>query len=259
MLHTITNHREKRILLLITATVVTLLGLYLVTLIVSQVKEYRYIGRQGDQPNQITVEGTAQVVARPDIATVTIGAVSEQATVEAAQEEVTRKMNTIISDLKSGFAIADPDIQTSQYSVSPRYETNDRGQRIAGYTAQQSVTVKIREFDKIGSVLGRVGALGANVVNGPSFTIDDEDVYRAEAREEAIAEARAKAESIAKAAHIRLGRLVSFNEQLGGVPPYYPMAERGMAVDSALKLTAPAIEPGSQEVLVTVMLTYEIK
>ena len=129
---------------------------------------------------------------------------------------------------------------------------------IVGYTVQQTVSVKVRDFSKVGSLLSEVVQSGANSVSQLSFTLDDPTEVQNQARAEAIQKAKDKAKSIAKAGRFDLGRLLSIEEGEG----YYPVYKYGlggaesMAMDAA---PAPTIQPGSQDIQVTVTLRYEIE
>lgn len=212
-----------------------------------------------------SVSGEGKVVAKPDIATFTYGVVSEGGTdIAALNKENTDRGNKIISFLK-GEGVEDEDVKTEEYNISPRYQNSFcrvgacPPPTIVGYTVTQSVSVKVRDFDKIGAILSGAVERGANNVSQLNFTIDDPVGVENEARAKAIAEARAKAEMVAKAGDFSVGRLLGIDE--GGFRPYYAeKAIQTMSFDSAMgsALPAPSIEPGSQDVVVTVTLRYEI-
>ncbi|MBP6943022.1 MAG: SIMPL domain-containing protein [Candidatus Buchananbacteria bacterium] len=252
------NQRYQTALAIIASVVLVIGGIYLLSLTFNSIKAHDYIGKSPDRTNQITVEGTAKVNAKPDIATLQLGVISDKATVAAAQEENTAKMNGIIAAVKDKFKVKSEDITTSQYQINPRYDFTNGTQRIVGYTVSQNVTVKVRDFDKVGEILAAGGSLGANSVNGPSFAIDDPDKARAEARQEAINEAQSKARELANQLNVKLGSVVGFSE--GGMQSPMPMFDaRESAVGNLdMKAIAPAIEPGSQEVNVSVQISYEI-
>lgn len=131
---------------------------------------------------------------------------------------------------------------------------------ISGYTVQQSVSVKARDFTKVGSMLADVVTSGANSVSQLNFTMDDPTEVQSQARAEAIQKAKVKAKSIAKAGGFRLGKLLSIEE--GGIAPmYYGYGMGGIEKQSldSMAAPAPAIEAGSQEVKVNVTLRYEIR
>lgn len=233
---------------------------YVAILTRNALRTYDYIGKSPDAINQITVTGTAKISAVPDVAVLNIGIINEGATVNLAQKGVTEKMNAIIDSLKKEFKIEAKDLKTENFSVSPKYDWTDGRQRIIGYAANQSITVKVRDFDKTGDILAKATELGANTVSGPTFAIDDTEKVKAEAREKAIAEAKTKAELLADQVGIKLGRIVNFYEGSSEVAniAYARNDLAAMGVAEA-KVAAPTIEPGSQDVQLTVSISYEIK
>jgi uncharacterized protein YggE len=125
----------------------------------------------------------------------------------------------------------------------------------------QSVDVKIRDFTKVGDIMGGVVTNGANQVGALSFTLDDPSTVQNQAEADAIAKAKVAAQTVAQAGGFRIGRLL--NVQTGGGSPYpiyAPEAAGGaMALSSAATAPTPSIQPGSQEVDMTVTLQYEIQ
>ena len=227
---------------------------YLALLARNAYKAHDYIGRPTATRDTIVIAGEGKVTAVPDIATIDIGVQTEKKTVSDAQKENTERMNAIVDKMKS-MGIAKEDIKTTTYTIWPQYDYTNNRQVLRGYQVSQSVQVKVRDLDKTGDVLGAAGALGANTVSGVNFTIDDPEGLRQEARMKGLAAAKEKAEALAKAAGVRLGKVVGFSESSGGVPsPIY------YAKDSAMGLGggSPSIETGSQDVVVDVSVTYEI-
>lgn len=253
------NLRPPKWGLILMTVVVALLSVYLISLTRNSLRAYDYIGKSPDIKDRVTVEGTGKVTAKPDIAKISIGVLTDKATVAVAQKENTDKMNAIIKALKDQFKIEDKDIQTSNFSVNPKYDWSDGRQRIIGYIVNQSVEVKVRNFDKIGEILAKAGELGANSVNGPEFTIDDPETYRAEAREKAIKQAKEKAETLANQVGIKLGRIVNFSEAVAGNYPISYTLGMGIGGGSEKSLPAPDIQAGSEDVVVNVSISYEIK
>ena len=214
-----------------------------------------------------SVLGEGKVVARPDVAMFTFNIINEGGTdIAVLERDNAERGNKINSWLKEQ-GVADKDIKTEQYNLSPRYQ-NSYGCRgicpppsIVGYTVTQGVTVKVRDFAKIGTILSGVVERGANKVSQLNFTIDDPAAAENEARAKAIAEARAKAKLVARAGGFRVGRLLGIEEGFNGPIPYYKTFAESrdvMALGSPASLPAPAIEPGSQDVIVNVTLRYEI-
>lgn len=216
------------------------------------------------------VSGEGKVTAIPDVAQFTFSVISQgKKDIAVLQKENTDKTNQVITFLKDQ-KIDEKDIKTQNYNLEPRYQYYDCTRpglvgsaspcpppEIVGYTITQTVSVKIRDFGKIGKVVGGVVENGANVVSQLSFTINDPTSIENQAREKAIAQAREKAKLVAKAGGFRVGRLISIDE--GYVPYYaYGLGAGDIKLESAPSAT-PTIEPGSQEVIVNITLRYEIQ
>ncbi|MFH0806324.1 MAG: SIMPL domain-containing protein [Candidatus Brennerbacteria bacterium] len=212
-----------------------------------------------------SVTADAKVVAVPDVAAFTASVITEGGLdLGALQTANTESTNKVIAYVKENGVDA-KDVKTEGYSVEPRYQYYgcEMGacppSRIVGYTVRQTVSVKVRDFTKAGAILGGVVTNGANSVSSLTFTIDDQTEVQAEARAEAIEKAKAKAELIADEAGFTIGRLLSIDE--GGLAYPVPMYERayGMGGAGDAVKSVPSIEPGSQDVRVTVTLRYEIR
>ncbi|MDX9892943.1 MAG: SIMPL domain-containing protein [Patescibacteria group bacterium] len=257
----ITNAKSnlpKQILLLLISILVVMLVIMLAVIIRNQWRAFDYIGRSDERIYTITIQGEGKVTAIPDIAQVSLGVQAEKIKVEDAQRENTQKMNDIIAALK-GLNVEQKDIKTTNYNISPKYDWNNGTRILRGYIVSQNVTVKIRDLDRIGDILDKAADLGANQVGGLNFTIDEPEVLRQEAREKALASAKAKAESLAKVAEVKLGKLVSFNESGDNYDYPYYLESQAMMMDS-LKVAeeTTTIEPGSQDITVNVTVTYEV-
>jgi len=207
--------------------------------------------QQGQQTErQITVSGMASVKTVPNRAQVSFGVISEGATARAALAANSTEMRRVIDAVKAA-GIDGDDIQTQQVSLSPRY--SEDGQRIIGYTAQNTVGATIKNIDRVGAVIDAAVSAGANQVYGPSLVRSDQsDLYRSALRA-AVADARSKAQTLAAAGQVTLGRVVSVNEG-SSVPPHV-LAEEARAQPDA---SAPPIEPGTQLVEASVSVTFEI-
>ena len=172
-------------------------------------------------------------------------------------------MNEILVVLKD-LGIEAKDIKTGSYSLNPVYNWTEKdGQKLSGYEVYQSVTLKIRDLEKIGDIIAKTTEKGANQVGGISFTIDDEYELKNEARELAIEKAKEKAELIAAQTGMKLGKIVSvYENSYSPVMAYdYSNARKEMVTDEVLGagIEAPGIEAGQNEVKVEVTLMYEIK
>jgi len=244
---------------LILAILAICLIIYVSLLAKNAWRSYDYIGKTPDVVDRITVTGEGKVTAVPDVAIISLGIISEGASVSVATKDNTDKMNKIIDAIKNQFKIDPQDITTSNYNVSPKYDWSNNTQRIMGYMVSQSVSVKVRDFNKTGDLLGQATALGANNVSGPQFTIDDPEKFRSQARALAITSAKAKAKVLADQVGIKLGRIVNFTE--GGANNIVPMYgyAAGLGAAEIKAVPSPVIESGSQDVVVDVSIGYEIR
>ena len=210
--------------------------------------------------NRFSVSAEGKVSARPDVAIVNFGVMTERPNVAQATKENTQKMNEVIKAVKES-GVADKDIRTTMYQLNPAYEYPPNARPyIRGYSLNQQVEVKVRNFDKVGDIIEGATAAGANEVGSLQFTIDDPEALKAQARKEAIEKAKDKAKEIADEADMRLGRLMNVSEG-GYTPPPMPMYAKTYALDSmgAEAAPAPAIQAGEQDIVVSVTLMYEVE
>ncbi len=221
--------------------------------------------------NTITVDGMGKATAIPDIATISFTVHGEGTNASQAQDEATKKNNVALALLEEK-GIAEVDIKTTSYTISPKYSWPqpcypERGvpcvydeQRIVGYTVDQSTEVKVRDTATVGEVLSALGDAGVTNLYGPSFEVEDEDTVRAEARKEAIDEAREKAKVLARDLGVRLVRVVSFSES-GGIPgPYYYAKDYALGMGGAeAARPTPEVSVGQNEIISQVYITYEIR
>lgn len=249
-------------------TLAVLLGVFLVvgtvTALVDSITSYKSY-KEGYR-NTITVSADDKVIAKPDVATVSLSVVSKGKTVVEVTTDGNKKMNDIVAALKA-MQIDEKDIQTSGYYLNPEQDYSierlpNQTPKIIGYTLTQSVEVKVRKVDQAGDVVQKATDLGANNIGNINLTIDDQDKLKDEAREKAFAKARAKAETLARQAGVRLGKVISFSDDTA--TPYYDSymnttsyKEMPMSA-SADAVPAPSFETGSQEVHSSVSITYEI-
>ena len=198
----------------------------------------------------ITVNGIGKVKATPDQASFSFGVETQGLTADQAMAANNEAVQKVIDAVK-GAGIPAEDVQTQQVSVSPRY--SDDGQAIVGYSATNSVNVTIKDLSKVGPVVDAATKAGANQVYGPNLTIANQSELYSTALEKALDDARSKAETIAKAAGVSLGRVVNIVEGGGLVPPL-PVAA---AEDTAGGKGVP-IEPGQQELQASLTVTFSI-
>ena len=207
----------------------------------------------------ITVSADAKATIVPDIAKISFSVVAEGSDPAKLQEENTKKMVAAIDFIKSQ-TIDPKDIKTAAYNLSPKYEYDEKKRKsfISGYTSTQSLTVTIRDFSKISTVLGKLPSLGVNQIQNVSFDIENPDQVINGAREQAFKKALAKAVSMARQNGVGLGRVVNFNENSGN---YYPrvFGVESLGKGGATDFSAPQIEPGSEELSASVSVTYELR
>jgi len=209
----------------------------------------------GNQSDTVSFSGTGTVLAKPDVAVAELAISVEGTTADRAQSDANEKSQTVVKYLKDA-GISEDDIRTSSYSIYPMYDYIDGRSRIRGYQVTQSLTVKIRDLEKANEILDGVVGAGVNQVNNFQFTIDDPEQLKAEAREKAIVNAKAKAKALRDDLDIDLGRIVGFTESTGSVPtPYYRMSADGIGGGGG----APELPTGQNEIEITVTLTYQIR
>jgi uncharacterized protein len=170
----------------------------------------------------ITVTGEGVVEATPDIATMTIGVTTQGPTAAEALAANSAALEAVLARLTAA-GIAARDLQTSNLSLNPNWTGYDNATpTIAGYVASNTLTVRVRALSSLGAVLDAAVADGANTLNGLTFGLADPAPALNEARKEAVADARAKAELLAAAAGVTLGKVVSISEA-GGMSAPVPM------------------------------------
>lgn len=277
--------RGRRVGQLIMASLV-LFSVFLIAKILIDFKKLPGAGNEVYPQSTISVSGSGEAYAIPDVATFSFGVEETAKTVQGAQDGANKKISAALDVIKS-VGVEDKDVKTVDYSVYPKYEYssavcprpmsaayNDAGlqtevtsaiycppdkQTLTGYTVSQMITVKVRDTSKVGDLVTKVGAVGVSNISGISFVIDKPDEYMAQARAQAIDEAKAKAKEIAKQLGVRLGKILYYGD--GGEQPYaYGM--RG-AADSMKSLAVPAapaeLPQGQTKITSNVTITYELK
>ncbi len=212
-----------------------------------------------NQNDVITVTGTGEVYATPDIGLVDMSVVTQDKDVSKATDENSQKMNGIISYIK-GAGVEEKDIKTIGFNISPVYSYEQRtGKRnLDGYQVSQTLEVKIRDLSKVGDIISNATSLGANDVSSLSFTVDNDDAVKEEAKALAIKDARDKAKTLEKELGIKLGKITNFSE--GTYPsPIYSSYGVGGAEMKAMSSVAPSIETGQNKITSTVTITYSVR
>lgn len=231
------------------------LAFYAIAAGIVKAREYHTIGAAPVQ-RTLTVSGTGKMRAAPDLAMLSAGVQLKASLASEAQTKANEKMATVLAALRR-VGIADKDLQTSNYSVNPRYDYFSDKPRLVGYEASQQVEVRIRDLDHVDAVLDALRMSDATNVSALQFTIDDPETLRAEVRKEAIADARARAQAIADALGVRLGSATRFNDSAGGFSPPIFM-EHAMGSGGAPDEKAD-IQTGENEIRVDVTVTYTME
>ena len=202
----------------------------------------------------VTGEGKATV--KPDIATITVGIQANGASAKEVQNQINTNINKV-SDAIKKLGIDPKDIKTQNYSINPTFNYNSGdNQKITGYSGSTNILIKVRNLDNANNVLDTAIAQGANQIGNISFDVEDKTRAEAEARIMAVAQAKKKAQDAAKIAGFSLGKIINYSENQGGPPGPLPM----MKADSGQGLGGGGtqVEPGSNEIDLTVTLSYEV-
>lgn len=216
------------------------------------------IQQEVEANREITVQGTGEVQARPDIAQVTLSVqTGPQPTAEQAMELLTTKFTNVLNGVKE-IGIEEKDIQTTNLSLNPSYDYRDGQQTLRGYEASETIHVKVRDLTKTSSVLGRTTAEGVNQVGGISFTIDEPEELQEQAQKKAIDDAAQNAETLAKNLGVSLGRVKTFSSSETPKTPPMPFIERSLSADGRGGAEVP-VEAGEQTITSNVTITYEIR
>lgn len=220
-------------------------------------------GVEASKTFPVTAEGKVKAV--PDVATINLGVISRGNTAKLAQGESVNAINKITSFVKQQ-GVADEDITTSNSSLNPVYNWQDGKSEITGYESNQTITVKVRNVDtdegqnKASNIMAGAVENGATSIYGSTYTIDNPDGLRQEARLKAIETAKEKAKELSAAAGIKLGKVVNVTESGGYYPPMPLYADKAvMAEGIGGGGYSPTVEPGQQDVVQQITLVYEIK
>lgn len=212
--------------------------------------------QQMEQPvkREITVSGMGKVSAEPDEASITIGAQITAPTLADASKQAADIMTKVLAAIKAQGVDA-KEIQTSSYSVNPitNYKENAPAE-VTGYQVMNVVTVKVKKLETVGQVLDAGMGAGANYLGGVFFGIADSSKYETDARTAAVKNATQIAQTLATAAGVKLGNVVSITEGVYNVPPPMPYARS--AADSANSVGP--VETGSLEITTNVVMKFQI-
>ena len=247
----------KKVFMTLLGVLIVYLTFYVGTLMRNNIKKYDTIGQADIMERSITITGTAKVTGNNDIAITTIGYSNLDSDVGKAQAENKKVMDQVFAELKQ-IGISEKDLQTN-YSINPEYDYTQKGTTFKGYRINNNLTVKIRDLSKISAVLSLAGKYGANQVGGLSFTIDDTENLKTEARSKALIDAKRKALVLADSLGVRLGEVISYADYENQPMPvydYYAKSAYGMGGGGG---SAPAeVAGGTRDIVMNVSVTYKL-
>lgn len=200
----------------------------------------------------ITVIGEGRVSAEPDMAILRLGVSREARMASDAMRAASEATAAVLAQIETA-GIEARDVQTANVSLSPRWQhENNNAPRIVGYVASNDLTVRVRALDTLGALMDGVVGDGANQMNGLSFAIAEPRPLQDEARKEAVADARKKAELLATSAGVSLGNVMTISEN-GGFGQPVVMARGAMMEASAVPIAA-----GEMDISATVTVVFAI-
>jgi uncharacterized protein YggE len=210
------------------------------------------VGGEGERVG-ITVRGEGRISGTPDTLTLSIGISLERDTVAQATDDAARRATNLIDALTAA-GVEAADIQTANYSIYPVYDWHNDTRRLLGYRVSNEVRVKIRDLGRAGEIIDTASAEGGDevVVNGVSFSLEDNEVLVVSAREAAWQDAKGKAEQLARLAGVTLGTPTAISESFSEPAPVQRYME--LAADTGGATTP--IQPGELEVNVNIEVTF---
>ena len=210
------------------------------------------------QQQGIWVTGQGKVTVVPDIATLRLGIEAQETSVAEAQPQASEAMDRVVTALtKNG--VAKKDIQTQHFSIRrvTKWDRVKEEEVVVGYSVTNIVITKVRDIDKVGTIIDAVAEAGGDLtrIDSISFTVDDPSDYYEEAREKAMAEAKAKAKQLAELAGVTLGKPTYISE---GIQVPRPISQPGVVYEERAMAAETPISPGEMEISLTVQVVYAI-
>ena len=212
------------------------------------------------QNTGIWVNGEGEVSVVPDIAVLSLGVEVQASSVAEAQSYAATAMTAVVNELEN-FGVAEKDIKTSRFSISPvrRWSEKDGREILIGYRVNNTVTAKVRDIDNTGAIIDAAARAGGDyiVINSIGFTVDEPSEYYEETRELAMADAKAKAEQLAKLGGVKLGKPIYINESGAYIPVVRDFYQEA-AIAAPAAPTTP-ISAGEMEIRLSVQVVYGIE
>jgi uncharacterized protein YggE len=210
----------------------------------------------GYQQEGIWVNGQGKVAVVPDIATLQLGIEAQAVTVAEARAQASQAMDQVMTALTDN-GVAEKDIQTQYFNITKITRWDDKNQQevVIGYRVTNIVTAKIRTIDNAGAIIDAVAEAGGDFtrIDSISFSVDDPTPYLNQAREKAMADAKAKAEQMARLGGITLGKPTYISES-----SYYPVPTPIRLADQGIPSAETSISPGETDITITVQVAYAI-
>ena len=226
-------------------------------------------GRSGmPATDTITVQGDGQATLPPNVARISFTVDNISVTVAEAQDATTKQANSALEFVKK-HGVDDKDVKTLSYNISPQYSYPNpcqpgaicpdyyRAPKITGYQVSETIQITMRDLTNVGEMLGGLGKLEVQNVNGPAFALDDSTAGYSAARADAIDKAKAQAKLLAKQLGVKLGKIVNFSESSGNYPYQMMYGLGGVVAES--KSATPEVPAGENTYNASVSITYEIR
>ena len=208
-------------------------------------------------PTTLSVGAEGRVERAPDVADLSAGVVTTAPTATEAMRLNAERMTAVAATIRKA-GIAERDIQTAGLNLQPQYRyVQNEEPKLIGYQASNTVSLRVRDLKNMGRALDALVASGANQINGPNFRLDKPEPALDGARTEAVAAARARAELYAKAAGLRVKRILSISES-GAIEPPRPYTMMRAMSAKAEDASTP-VSPGEVSLTVTVNMTFELE
>jgi len=205
---------------------------------------------------RLDLDVTGEVTRVPDVAVISAGVIAKSATASGALQDSADRMSRVVAALKRA-GVAERDIQTSNVSLNPEYRYPQNAEpQLVGYTASNTLSVRFRDVRSSGKILDALVGVGANQINGPNLVVDNPQAALDEARAQAVAKGRARADLYARSLGMRVTRVVSVAEQ-GGNGVIAPMAPQVFAAQAARASTQ--IESGEQKLQANLSMIFELQ
>ena len=202
----------------------------------------------------IQVTGTGSVEAKPDMATMSVGITTEDASAKTAVANNNAATAKVILELEAS-SVEKKDIRTSNFSIYPQYRPEGKNeQQFQSYRVSNTVTVTVHDLDKLGAIIAKAVGGGSNQIRGPNLQVSQPEKYLSEARKKAFENAMAKANTYASAAGLKLGSILEIVEE-GASAPTYGVRSAGLAKS----LSAVPVEAGEETLQAHVLLVVELK